>query len=141
MRRIAKSKESYLYCMLRIACCVLVVVYLLYVVPDATGAEAQQIGSIRIVGNRTISNEQIRDKVRSRVGELFDSATADGDAKRIAELPGVEHSYYNIAVVDGKIQLTFVVVERNIVRSIDFVGNRKYKAKTLRKKTGFKRGD
>ncbi|MFZ0034507.1 MAG: POTRA domain-containing protein, partial [Sedimentisphaerales bacterium] len=48
---------------------------------------------------------------------------------------------YNTAVVDEKIRLTFVVVERNIVRSIVFTGNRKYKAKTLEEKLTFKKGD
>jgi outer membrane protein assembly factor BamA len=80
-------------------------------------------------------------KVRSRAGQQFDAATAAEDAKRIAELAGVEYSYYNTAVVDEKIQLTFVVVERNIVRSIVFIGNRKYKAKTLQGKLGFKKAD
>ena len=100
-----------------------------------------KIANIRTVGNRSISSAQILSKVRSRVGELFDTATAAEDAKRIAELPGVEYSYYNTTIVDNKIELTFVVVERNIVRSIVFVGNRKVKGKTLRKRLDFKIGD
>ncbi len=99
------------------------------------------IGSIQTTGNVSISNEEILSKVRSRVGQLFDPATAAEDAKRIAELAGIEYSYYNTAVVDEKIQLTFVVVERNITRSIVFVGNRKYKAKTLKGKLTFKKAD
>jgi outer membrane protein insertion porin family len=99
------------------------------------------IGSIQTAGNVSISKVKILSKVRSRVGELFEPVTAAEDARRIAELPGVEHSYYNTVVIDDKIQLTFVVVERNIVRSIDFVGSRKYKAKTLRRKLTFKVGD
>jgi outer membrane protein insertion porin family len=97
------------------------------------------IGSIGTAGNVSISNDKILSKVRSRVGQQFDAATAAEDAKRVAELPGVEYSYYNTAVVDEKIQLTFVVVERNIVRSIVFIGNRKYKAKTLEGKLAFKK--
>lgn len=99
------------------------------------------IGNIRTVGNRSISNTEILSKVRSRVGQLFDPKTAADDAKRIAELKGIDHSYYNTAVVDGEIQLTFAVAERNIVRSISFVGNRRYKAKALRLKLPFKIAD
>ena len=99
------------------------------------------IGSIQTAGNVSISSPLILSKARSRVGDLFDADTAAEDARRIAELSGVEHSYYNTVVVDDKIQLTFVVVERNIVRSIEFVGNRKYKAKKLRKKLDFQVGD
>jgi len=110
-----------------------------------TDSEMQKvaIGSILTAGNRSISNTEILSKTRSRVGELFDPATAAEDAKRIAELAGVEYSYYNTAIIDDKIKLTFVVVERNIIRSIVFVGNRKVKVKTLREKLppGLTRGD
>ena len=99
------------------------------------------IGSIQTAGNRNISSGEILSKVRSRAGELFDSEGAAEDAKRITELNGVEYSYYNIAMVEGKVELTFVVVEKDVVRLIDFVGNRKYKDKTLQKQIGFKVGD
>jgi outer membrane protein assembly complex protein YaeT len=99
------------------------------------------IGSIRTAGNLIITDSEVLSKVRSRVGQLFDPATAAGDVKRIAELKGVEYSYYNTVVSEDKIQLTFVVVESNLVRSIEIVGNRKYKAKKLKKELGFKIGD
>ncbi|MDD5326615.1 MAG: outer membrane protein assembly factor BamA [Phycisphaerae bacterium] len=99
------------------------------------------IGGISTAGNVSINSDKILSKVRSRVGQRFDAAIAAEDAKRIAELQGVEYSYYNTAVADGQIQLTFVVVERSIVRSIVFNGNRKYKDKTLQGKLAFKKAD
>lgn len=105
-------------------------------------AKAQyEIGSVLVEGNVGISRAEVLSKVRSRVGQVFDSVTAAEDAKRIAKIYGVEYSYYNTTVVDGKIQLIFVVVERDIVRLIDFVGNRKYKVRTLRRRLTFKVGD
>jgi outer membrane protein insertion porin family len=109
--------------------------------PAAEDGEPKQIGSINIAGAVSIDKDKILSKIRSRVGQQFDAAMAAEDAKRVAELPGVEYSYYNTAVVDEKIQLTFVVVERNIVRSIVFAGNRKYLSKTLRSKLAFKKTD
>jgi outer membrane protein assembly complex protein YaeT len=99
------------------------------------------IGSIRTAGNLIITDSEVLSKIRSRVGQLFDPATAAGDVKRVAELKGVEYSYYNTVVSEDKIKLTFVVVESNLVRSIEIVGNRKYKAKKLKKELGFKIGD
>ncbi len=99
------------------------------------------IESIRTAGNLIITDNEVLSKVRSRVGQLFDPATAAGDVKRIAELKGVEYSYYNTVVSEDKIQLTFVVVESNLVRSIEIVGNHKYKAEKLKKELGFKIGD
>ena len=133
------------YYPLRTLCCLLLLTPPLLLSQENTGATSADsklpIGSISTAGNVSISSEKILSKVRSRVGQQFDAATAAEDAKRIAELAGVEYSYYNTAVVDEKIQLTFVVVERNIVRSIVFTGNRKYKAKTLEGKLAFKKAD
>ena len=129
-------KRQCLFSVLFTLCC------LLLLTSSAFSADSQlSIGSIRIDGNVSISRAQILSKVRSRVGDLFDEEMVKEDAKRIAGLPGVERSYYNTAVFENGIQLTFVVVERNIVRSIDFIGNRKVKAKVLQRKLGFKVGD
>ncbi len=99
------------------------------------------IGSIQTAGSQNIEKARILAKVRSKVGQLFDADVATEDAKRIAELEGVEYSYYNTNIEDNKVQLTFVVVERNVIRSIAFIGNRSYKYKALRKKLGFDIGD
>jgi len=100
-----------------------------------------EIGSIRTAGNVSISSTRILSKVRSRVGDLFEEERAVEDAKRIAELYGVAEVRWDAPIVDNKVELTFVVVERDIVRSINFVGNRKYKGKLLRKKLTFEVGD
>lgn len=108
----------------------------------ATSAQAGvEISSVTTAGNTTITNTRILAKVRSRVGDFFDPAIVAEDVKRIAELKGVDYSYYNAATIDGKIQLTFVVVEKNLIRSITFTGNRKYKKTALRKKVDLKTGD
>jgi len=110
-------------------------------VSGAQGDAQQVIGSIRVAGNRSVTTAEILSRVRSREGQVFDAATAAQDTKRIAELPGVEYSYYNKEVVDGRVQLTFVVVERNLVRSITFVGNRRIKQSKLSDQLDFKLGD
>jgi len=122
---------------LGIAYCVLCAVTPIY----ASHPAQYEIVSIRTAGNRLISSAEILSRARSRVGQSFDEATTAEDAKRIGELTGVEYCYYNTAVVDDKIQLTFVVVERNVVRKIVFVGNRRVKTKKLLKKLDFKIGD
>ncbi|MHC4122931.1 MAG: BamA/OMP85 family outer membrane protein, partial [Planctomycetota bacterium] len=103
--------------------------------------DGKVIGSIETAGNVVVTDSQIFLKIRSRAGDVFDTATAGEDVKRIAGLEGIETSYYNTKVVNGEIKLTFVVVERNLVRSITFDGNRKFKDKKLTKKLGIKRGD
>ncbi|GAG48475.1 unnamed protein product, partial [marine sediment metagenome] len=135
----SQMSEKSVFCFLSyvFAICVLCAVTPIY----ASRTTQYEIGSIRTAGNVSVTKAQILSRVRSRVGELFDPATAAEDAKRIARLPGVEYSYYNTDVVDNRIRLTFVVVERNLVRSIIFIGNRAYRANALRKKLGFETGD
>jgi len=119
-----------------------IVFCLLLLTNSAFAADSQlPIDSIGTAGNHTISSTQILAKVRSRVGQLFDAATADEDARRIAQLDGVEYAYYNTAIAENKVQLTFVVVERNIVRKIAFVGRGKFRANLLKAKVDLKRGD
>ena len=134
-----QMSEKSVFCFLSyvFAICVLCAVTPIY----ASRTTQYEIGSIRTAGNVSVTDAQILSRVRSRAGELFDPATAAEDAKRIARLPGVEYSYYNTDVVDNRIRLTFVVVERNLVRSIIFVGNRAYRTNALRQKLGFKTGD
>jgi outer membrane protein insertion porin family len=100
-----------------------------------------RIGSLDTAGNRGISRSDILAKVRSRAGDIFDPAVAAEDAKRISTLFGVQNSWYNTTVADGQVKLTFVIVEKNVVRSIEFVGNKKIKKSTLTKKLDFKKAD
>ena len=108
---------------------------------DSTQMEGLAIGSIDTAGNRSIERSEILSQVRSRAGDLFSATTASEDVERITKLPGVQRGWYNATVENGKVKLIFVVVERNIVRSIEFRGNKKYKAGTLSKKLDFKKAD
>jgi len=103
--------------------------------------ETLTIDTIETAGNRLLERTEVLSKVRSRTGQLFNAGQAADDAKRIAELEAVEYAYYNTAVVNNKVKLTFVVVERNLVRAIVFQGNQKLKAGVLKKKLDFKKAD
>jgi len=101
----------------------------------------QTIAAIRVEGSVSVKESEVLAKVRSRQGDVFNAGVATEDTKRIAELKGVGYCYYNTKPIDGNIELTFVVVEKNIIRSIDFVGNKAFGHKKLLEKLGFKAGD
>ncbi len=103
--------------------------------------EQLRIGRIEVAGNLTLSRTAILATVRARVGELFDTASAEQDIQRLAKLEGVEYAYYNTAVEDGRVVLTYVVVERNLARTVAFVGNRHFKDSVLSRELGFQQGD
>jgi outer membrane protein assembly complex protein YaeT len=110
--------------------------------PSAAVNDSNQvISAIRVEGNVSVKEQDVLAKIRTRQGDVFNSTIAAEDVKRIAEVKGVEYCYYNTKAVDGKIELTFVVVERNLIRSISFTGNNAFKDKKLIEKLGFKVGD
>jgi len=108
----------------------------------ADGNDSNQIiAVIRVEGNVNIKPAEILAKVRSRQGEALNQGIIAEDTKRIAELKGVEYCYFSTKPVEGGLELIFVVVEKNIIRSIDFEGNKAHSRKKLTEKLGVKVGD
>lgn len=99
------------------------------------------IERIDVVGNVTLTRAAVLSVVRARAGQTFEAALSTEDADRIAKLDAAESAYYNTQVQDGKVVLTYVVVERNLVRSISLVGNQKISDRVLAKELSIKRGD
>ncbi|MCD4830647.1 MAG: BamA/TamA family outer membrane protein [Anaerohalosphaeraceae bacterium] len=108
---------------------------------DAAAFEGITIGSIETAGNVYVRRGKILAMTRSKVGQTFSVAEVQEDVRRIATLKGIEYVYYNLAHSDGKVILTFVVKEKNVIRQITFAGNDKYSQKKLAEEIGFSRGD
>jgi len=131
-------------CIWGLESCFVIAILILFMASAAPGQakyEGLAVDSIEIVGNQTVSTTKILSKVRTRAGDLFNTASAADDAKRIAQLEGLQYAYYNTEFIKDKLKLTFVVVEKNVVRSIELVGNKKIKQGSLLKKLEFKTGD
>ena len=108
---------------------------------DSAQLEQMTIGWVEVQGNVTVSRSRVLTTVRARPGLRFDGDSAGEDARRLAQIEGVEYAYYSTAVVEGQVRLTFVVVERNLVRSISFVGNEAFNDGRLSKELTFREGD
>lgn len=104
-------------------------------------AEGLVIESLQVAGTVTLTRAQVISAVQARPGRTFSVQTAAQDVQQIAKLEAVESAYYNTQVTNGRVTLTYVVVERNLVRSITFFGNKKLKDQVLLKSLSFKRGD
>jgi outer membrane protein insertion porin family len=103
--------------------------------------EGLVIGSIETAGTVTLTRAQVLSSVRARVGQVFRAEQAAEDVKRLASLEGVDTAYYNAAVADGKVVLTYVIVEKNLIRSIVLQGNKKVSDARLLSELGIKQGD
>lgn len=103
--------------------------------------EGLVIGSIETAGTVTLTRAQVLSTVRARVGQVFRAELAAEDVKRLASLEGVDTAYYNAKVADGKVVLTYVIVEKNLIRSIVLQGNKKVSDSRLLSELGIKQGD
>jgi outer membrane protein insertion porin family len=103
--------------------------------------EGLTIASVEVAGNVTLTRAEVLAVVRARPGQVFHAETAAEDARRIARLQAAERAYFNTRVENEKVMLTYVVEERNLVRSIALDGNKKLKDAVLLKELGFNKGD
>ena len=110
--------------------------------PSSSAQSGQAtVSEVKVRGNAAISKSKVLSVVQMRAGQIFDEIAASNDAGRIAAIAGVEQAYYNTETVDGRVILTYVVVERKKIVSIAFKGNNKIKSGKLSSKLGVKRGD
>jgi outer membrane protein insertion porin family len=116
---------------------------LLAVVPawSATVPDGLTISSVDVAGNVTLTRAEVLSVVRARPGRAFDVKMVAEDTERITQQEAVESSYYNTKIENNQVALTYVVVERNLVRTIAFKGNKKLSDRLLAKELSYKRGD
>ena len=108
---------------------------------DSVAQEQLRIAAIETAGNLTVTRSQILTASQLRVGDIFTEQRAQRDTQRIAKVEGVEYSYYNISKSQDGVILTYVIVEKNLVREILFRGNKKFSDKALTKKLDLVLGD
>ncbi len=104
-------------------------VVLLVLVGSAVYAQqraATTIQRIEIRGNRRISEETIRFYIQSREGEPYDQSRLESDLRALYKANFFEN--IEIQEKDGDIGkiITFVVKEKPLIRSIEYVGNHSF---------------
>lgn len=108
---------------------------------DPVSAEGLSIGSLDTAGNVTLTRAEILASTSLRPGQRFSAAEAAADVRRIAALDAAERAYYSIEVAGGRVLLTYVVVEKNLVRSLALHGNEGISDSRLLKELTFAQGD
>jgi outer membrane protein insertion porin family len=103
--------------------------------------EGLPIGSIETAGTVTLTRSEVLAAVRARPGQTFAAEQAKEDVRRLAQMEGVDTAYYNTQIENGRVILTFVIVERNLIRSIVLQGNKKISDSRLLSELGIKQGD
>ena len=102
---------------------------------------APRIGEVRIVGNETYSDGQVRSYITTRPDRSFDPELIQSDVRRLMS-SGMFHDVrtYNQQSNRGLI-VTFEVFERPTIQSVKFLGNKTIKDRVLAKECGLKVGE
>ena len=105
---------------------------------SSSGAYAQVIKNINIVGNKKIESAAIKRKLTSKVSERYKSANINKDIKALFGM-----GYFNDVLVEkikakGGVGLNYTVLEKPSVVSISYKGNGSLSADELQAATGLR---
>jgi outer membrane protein insertion porin family len=109
-------------------------------VGPSLSATDEPVAEIRIVGNKTISSTQILNQLQTRVGRPFDPALVQRDVRKLASrgwFVDVQPAYEQGP--NGRIVI-FKVLERPVIRYVEYLGNKGLRTKKLKKETELKVG-
>ncbi len=109
-------------------------------VGPSLSATDELVAEIRIAGNKTISATQILNQLQTRVGRPFDPALVQRDVRKLASrgwFIDVQPAYEQGP--NGRIVI-FKVLERPVIRYVEYLGNEGIRTKKLVKETELKVG-
>ncbi len=103
-------------------------------------ATDEPVADIRIVGNTTIPTAQILNQLQTRIGRPFDPALVQRDVRKLTArgwFVDVQPTYEQAG--NGRIVI-FKVIERPVVRYVEYLGNYELRTSKLSKETDLKVG-
>jgi len=97
----------------------------------ASPEEGRPIKEIRIEGANLVSEEAIRATLRTKVGQAYSDSQVQGDVRALYQTGKFANVHATRRVDNGQVIVTYHVTERPEVESVEFIGNKKFKAKDL----------
>ncbi len=96
--------------------------------PDADGT---MVTDIEVLNAVTTTPEQIIYRMSTRVGYPLSERTLDGDFQRLAGMGLFDDIQIKKEFVDGGVKIIVIVREKDLIRRIEFTGNKQIKSKKL----------
>ncbi|MCK4533196.1 hypothetical protein KAU39_05365, partial [bacterium] len=120
---IYKSKRIALLCLVLTCSCL---------VMGVKFAFAQVIREMEVVGNKTITSKEIIAAVEVRKGDKFNEDSLNEDIRTIYNLGFFEEVSLEVEPCEKGLKVIFKVVEKTLIKRIDFKGNKKFSNKKLK---------
>jgi outer membrane protein insertion porin family len=93
--------------------------------------EGRLVKEILIEGASLVSEESVRNSLRTKVGERYREADVQEDVRTLVQTGKFENVYATRQLDGDQVVVTFTVVEKPEVESVEFYGNKKFSAKDL----------
>lgn len=100
-----------------------------------------KIAKIRVEGNRNVRERVILAQVKTRKNDLYNAESLRKDVQAIYGLGNFEDVTVDVSDVTGGVQVSFRVVEKPMIKRIDFKGNKKIAGSKLRDAISLKEND
>ncbi|TDJ55972.1 MAG: outer membrane protein assembly factor BamA [Planctomycetota bacterium] len=92
---------------------------------DTDDLADRPISQIDVVGLKRVSEQLVRNQLRTAVGDPYDPDTVSADVKLLTRLGEFSHVDAQIMLaLDGTVQLLYVLVEASIIAEVQVVGNK-----------------
>lgn len=109
--------------------------------PDvAPSASGMKVVELDVEGNNALEKDVVLLKVKTQVGDPFDSKTTNEDLKRLVELGYFDDVQIRVDDVRGGKRVVFVVKEKPRIQAISVVGNDEIKKSDIQEAMGTKAG-
>lgn len=94
----------------------------------------KKIRIIEIKGNKNVKEGTIREKIKLAKGNVYNRQNIDEDIKAINELGLFDEVKADVEEVKKGLKIIYSVVEKPIIKRIDFKGNKKFSNRRLKEK-------
>ncbi|WP_253160510.1 BamA/OMP85 family outer membrane protein [Stieleria tagensis] len=94
------------------------------------------VASVNVVGNRTISENVILQKMQTKKGRFYSREVLLGDIHRLNEMKSFDHVTFKTEETPAGVEVTYVVHERPAITQLEFHGNNRVNDRDLKGRAG-----
>lgn len=92
------------------------------------------VGEIKLLGLRMVKESRVRGRIRTKVGEAYDPAVVRDDVRELLKIRQFQNVWASKqTTVEGKVSITFNVVEYSRLSRVEFIGNKSVPTDELQK--------